>query len=52
MGDAMPRLNEAETKFFESRGQDMAPSLSEGLPKIAEPAGEPEIGRASWRGRV
>ncbi len=30
--DAMPQLNEAESKFFESRGQDVAPSLSEGAP--------------------
>jgi len=33
MSGAMPQLNEAESKFFESRGQDLAPSLSEGVPE-------------------
>lgn len=31
----MPQLNEAETKFFESGGQEMAPSLIEGVPERA-----------------
>ncbi|HET7174478.1 MAG TPA: hypothetical protein VFK21_00570 [Gammaproteobacteria bacterium] len=34
--NAMPQLNEAETKFFESRGQEMGPALSEGLPERPE----------------
>lgn len=34
--NAMPQLNEAESKFFESGGQDMSPSLAEGLPETAE----------------
>lgn len=38
--NAMPQLNEAETKFFESGGEDQAPSLSEGLPERAEAAPE------------
>lgn len=31
--NAMPQLNEAETKFFESGGQELAPVLSEGKPE-------------------
>ncbi|HEV7164690.1 MAG TPA: hypothetical protein VGO35_04775 [Gammaproteobacteria bacterium] len=42
MAGTMPQLNEAESKFFESRGQDMAPALSEGLPESAEPSNEVE----------
>ena len=34
--NAMPQLNEAETKFFESGGQDMAPALLEGSPERTE----------------
>ena len=30
--NAIPQLNEAETKFFESRGQELGPALSEGRP--------------------
>ena len=33
MNQAMPQLNEAEHKFFESRGQDVAPALSGGAPE-------------------
>ena len=39
---AMPQLNAAEHKFFESGGQEMAPSLSEGVPERAEPSTETE----------
>ena len=35
--NAMPQLNEAESKFFESGGQDVAPSLSEEVPAGAVP---------------
>ena len=42
MAGTMPQLNEAESKFFESRGQDMAPALSGGLPESTEPTGEAE----------
>lgn len=42
MAGAMPQLNEAESKFFESGGQEMAPSLSEGLPERTEPVVEAE----------
>ena len=38
--NVMPQLNEAETQFFESGGQEMAPSLMEGAPGRAE---TPEI---------
>lgn len=34
----MTQLNDAETKFFESGRQEMAPSLSEGLPERTETA--------------
>ena len=40
---AMPQLNEAEHKFFESGGQEMAPALSEGLPEHSDPAAETEL---------
>jgi len=40
--NAMPQLNEAEHKFFESHGQEMTPALSEGLTEHAEPALETE----------
>src|SRR5579862_4503558 len=38
--NAMPQLNEAETKFLESEGRERAPSLSEGLPERTEVAPE------------
>ena len=44
MSGAMPQLNVAESKFFESRGQELAPALSDGLPETAEPAAEAETG--------
>jgi hypothetical protein len=44
MSGAMPQLNEAESKFFESRGQDMASSLLESPVESAELAGEPDTG--------
>ncbi len=37
MAGAMPQLNEAETKFFESKGEDLAPTLSEGMPERESP---------------
>jgi len=42
MANAMPQLNEAESKFFESGGRDVAPALSEGVAQAAaaEGAGE------------
>ena len=43
MSGAMPQLNDAESKFFESRGQDMASSLLESSAGSAEPAGEAEV---------
>ena len=44
MAGAMPQLNEAESKFFESRGQELAPGLSGGLPESAESSSEIEAG--------
>jgi hypothetical protein len=38
--NAMPQLNEAESKFFASRGQEMAPTLLESPSEREEPAGE------------
>lgn len=57
MSGAMPQLNEAESQFFESGGQDLAPSLSEGLPETqaatpemeAEPASEAQAPEKSGR---
>jgi len=37
MSATMPRLNEAESKFFESGGQDVAAALSEGAPELERP---------------
>lgn len=38
--NAMPQLNEAESKFFESRGQELAPALIESPAESAKPATE------------
>lgn len=40
MAGIMSKLNEAESKFFESGGQDVATSLTEGLPESETPAAE------------
>ena len=40
MAGTMPQLNEAESKFFESRGELRPTSLLEGQQESAEPAGE------------
>jgi hypothetical protein len=44
MSGAMPVLDQAESKFFESGGQDVAASLSEGLPETETPV--PESGNS------
>ena len=46
MSSAMPQLNEAETKFFESRGQDLAPELSGDKPQ--EETGKEGAAEAGW----
>ncbi len=40
--NAMPQLNEAESKFFESRGELLPTPLSEGLPESPAVVSEPE----------
>ena len=40
MANAMPQLNEAESKFFESRGELRPTSLLDGQHESAELAGE------------
>lgn len=40
MVETMPQMNEAETKFFESRGRDLAPALLERAPVADAASGE------------
>src|SRR5690348_7417782 len=47
MAGAMPQLNEAEMKFFESGGQEMAPSLLEGRAGTTGEA-KVEAGESDW----
>src|SRR5579863_2608626 len=46
--NAMPQLSDAESKFFESGGQETAPSLSEGLPETPESQSQVEAGDQDW----
>ncbi|HSC47382.1 MAG TPA: hypothetical protein VLG68_04795 [Gammaproteobacteria bacterium] len=53
---AIPQLNEAESKFFESGGRELTPSLSEGMPPdaplVVGAAGEPSVPEMDGEGQT